>query len=142
MNNIRERIIRLITHQIGVREAEVLDDADINRDLGCSGDDFSELMEAFAKEFQVDITGYSWYFHTEEEGGNWIGGSFFAPPNERVQHIPVTLNVLLDSAKTGKWMVVYPEHQLPKRRYDLLINLLLVVVLVGYGIYAFLKWLL
>jgi Protein of unknown function (DUF1493) len=38
-------------------------DDDINLDLGVMGDDFTELMEAFAEKYKVDMKGYLWYFH-------------------------------------------------------------------------------
>ncbi|MBK6540704.1 MAG: hypothetical protein IPG10_05400 [Flavobacteriales bacterium] len=72
------------------------------------------------------MTKYRWYFHTEEEGGS-IGGWFFKPPNERVAHIPVTLRILMEAASTCKWPIVYPDHKIPERRWDLAINLILVI---------------
>ena len=63
---IREELIALVTGTNGIKE-EVLPDADIEKDLGCTGDDFFELMEAYAKRFNVDMSGFLWYFHTHDE---------------------------------------------------------------------------
>jgi hypothetical protein len=30
--------------------------------------------------------------------------------------------MLLDFANKGKWDITYPDHRLPKKRYDILIN--------------------
>lgn len=95
---------------------------DINNELGITGDDFHELMENFAKEYQVDMRTYRWYFHSEDEGFGNIGAIFFKPPFRRVQHIPVTPQVLADSIEARRWVINYPPHHIPKRRWDLVIN--------------------
>lgn len=123
-------LVELITERVGVHASEVLPDSDIEHDLGCVGDDFHELMDVYSKRFKVDMGGYLWYFHTAEEGLN-IGSLVFAPPNERVERIPVTLEMLTNFAIQGKWEVTYPEHDLTKHRLDLALNkvlLLLVIV--------------
>jgi hypothetical protein len=134
-----EDIIDIIAQMSGCDISEIKPDSDISNDLGCWGDDFHELMYEYSKKFKVDMSSFLWYFHTEEEGSNIIGGSFFKPPNERVKHIAVTPNVLLDCANSGKWNVVYPRHTLPKRRYDLLINLIVALLFIVFGIYTCVK---
>lgn len=111
-------------------------DADISNETGCTGDDFEDLISAFSKKYNVDIESYRWYFHSQEEG-NWnsIGGSLFKPPNERVTRIPVTPVMLLNFAEKGKWDLSYPPHVLPKRRYDILFNQVLVVLIIVFVIY-------
>ncbi len=128
MHTIRAELASMISDKIGVNESEVTDDIDINRGLGCTGDDFHELMEEFAMKFNVDMTVYRWYFHTEEEGFGSPGSWFFKAPNERVVHIPVTIDVLIEGATKGKWPIAYPAHELPKHRWDLTINLVFLVV--------------
>lgn len=118
----------------GCDEDEIIESCDIVKDLGCYGDDFDELMVEYSKMFNVDMTSYLWYFHTKEEG-NSFGGVFLKPPNERVKRIPVTPTVLVDSANAGKWIISYPEHTLPKKRYDLTINFLLVIAFFSFWIY-------
>ncbi len=114
-------------------------DSDIERDLGCTGDDFPELMDKYSKKYNVEMANYLWYFHHAEEG-NSFGSNFFSAPNEIVNHIPVTPNLLLKFAENGKWNLKYPEHKLPKRRYDLIANqIFLFLVAVGFIIYYFSK---
>lgn len=122
MSSNRSDIIALIVDKVGADEKIIADDTDINRGLGCTGDDFHELMEEFQKKFNVDMSSYRWYFHTEEEGSGGIGSWFFRPPNERVEHIPVTVAVLVQAAETGHWPILYPPHELPKHRWDITIN--------------------
>ncbi|HKX87443.1 MAG TPA: DUF1493 family protein, partial [Flavobacterium sp.] len=108
-------IIAFVKEETGCET--VFDYSDIDRDIGCTGDDFSELMEKFSKIYEVDMNSYLWYFHHYEEG-NGLGSSFFRAPNELVDHIPVTPKLLCEFAQKGKWDLIYPEHELPKRRYD------------------------
>lgn len=114
----------------GVNRAARSPDADLETDLGITGDDFSELMEAFSKQFGVDMQAYLWYFHHQEEAGFNPGGTFFPPPSRQVQRIPVTPNLLLKAVNSGRWPVKYPEHTLPKYRYDLLLNQVILAIVV------------
>lgn len=120
-------ITALIKDKTGVDEDEVQEQTDILTDLGVVGDDFHELIDEYARKYQVDMTVYLWYFHADEEGQN-IGGIFFRPPYERVQRIPVTPIMLKEFANKGKWEIDYPNHQLPKKRYDLLFNQILSLI--------------
>src|SRR5690606_6725679 len=101
----------------------VLENSDIANDLGVDGDDYDELVYEFSKKYNVDVSSCLWYFHWSEEGSwNSIGGSVFRPPDKRVEHIPVTPLMLSEFSKAGKWNIEYPYHELPKRRYDSIIN--------------------
>lgn len=102
-------------------ETDIFDD-------GTCGDDFDELIDAYAKNYSVDMTNYLWYFHTNEEGSwNSIGGAFFEPPNKKVKRIPITPLLLADFAIKGKWDLDYPKHNIAKKRYDILINQVLLI---------------
>jgi hypothetical protein len=99
-----------------------IDDATVLQDLGVYGDDWDDLINAFARRFGVKMDNYRWYFHTREEGEFSIGGLLFPPPNRRVQRISVTVELLRTFANAGEWLIDYPEHEIPKRRYDILID--------------------
>ena len=125
-----------IVDRTGCEEKEVTSTCDLMNDLGCSGDDFHELIDEYSKKFNVNLDNYLWYFHTDEEGhSNSIGRIFFKAPYERVTQIPVTPTLLLDSANVGKWVLTYPEHSLPKRRNDILVNQVIVVMFIIFVIY-------
>jgi hypothetical protein len=109
-------------------------DSEICDGIGITGDDFHEMIDAYSKQFNVDISQYLWYFHTEDEGSFSIGGLLFTPPFKRVKRIRVTVKNLLDFANCGKWKIEYPDHKLPKRRYDLIFNLLIIVGLLIWGL--------
>lgn len=110
---------------------DIYSDTDIFED-GTVGDDFHELMEKYAQTFSVDMTDYLWYFHADEEGGLSVGGLFFAPPYKMVERIPVTPAMLTEFAEKGRWNIKYPQHKFPKRRGDILVNQLFVVVVVSW----------
>ncbi|SFH20273.1 DUF1493 family protein [Pontibacter chinhatensis] len=107
---------------------KVQEESDIYDDLDLAGDDFHDFIEHFAARYEVDLTAYLWYFHADEEGLN-LGSWFFKPPYARVKRIPVTPKMLTNFANSRKWTVKYPEHHLPERRYDLLFNQIVSVIM-------------
>lgn len=124
-----------------LKDQALIDNIDPNTnvcdDIGLAGDDFDEMLEAYSRIFSVDMDDYLWYFHSEEEGWNGIGGSFFSPPDKQVKRIPITPSMLTEFANGGKWDIKYPEHTLSKRRYDLYINLFLLLVVLIWIIQKF-----
>ena len=92
--------------------------------LGVCGDDMDEFLESYHKKYNVNFDNYLWYFHNEEEISNnfSIGKIFFKPPYDSVERIPITPEILTKFANTKVWEIDYPEHQLPKYRYDVLID--------------------
>jgi hypothetical protein len=130
-----EEIIALVSKKSGASVDEIKPDSDIFHDIGLVGDDFHELIEEYAKKYSVNMESYLWYFHADEEGRSF-GGEFFAPPYRLVKRIPVTPIMLVEFANKGKWDISYPEHTLPKRRNDLLINrIMLYLFIVGVIVY-------
>jgi hypothetical protein len=106
------------------------DNSDIQKELGVYGDDWHEMIEKFTIKFNVDMTSYLWYFHNGEEGMG-IGRLFFKSPYDRVNRIAITPNDLLRIATKQKWDIEYPEHKLPKRRYDLIIGTVVLIAMIG-----------
>jgi hypothetical protein len=101
-------------------------DTDIFKDIGLVGDDFHEMIEKYSEKYQVDISDYLWYFHTDEEGHN-IGGLFYSPPYKKVKRIPVTPKMLTDFSETKKWKIEYPDHEIPTSRPDLKLNMIIFI---------------
>lgn len=124
MKNITEdEIIQFLKEE--TYEDSITSDTDIFNDCGVSGDDSHELIEKYHKKYTVDMSNYLWYFHCDEEGTGSIGGLFFKAPYKRVNRILITPKMLTEFANSKKWKIDYPEHNLPKYRYDLLINQIL-----------------
>lgn len=95
--------------------------------LGVTGDDFHEMIEKYSETYEIDMSEYLWYFHSDEEGQNF-GGIFFKPPYKRVDRIPITPKLLFEISKTKKWNVKYPDYELPNKRIDLTINKIIIIV--------------
>ena len=55
MNNIEERVKKVIVEQLGVEESEVLEDASFVDDLGADSLDTVELVMALEEEFECEI---------------------------------------------------------------------------------------
>jgi hypothetical protein len=97
------------------------DDADVFDCLGIEGDDAFDFIDRFAAGFGVDVNDYRWYFHHGEEGWN-LGGLFFRPPNGRVDRMPITPVILTEAIRSKRWPVRYPDHWLPRVRWDIRLN--------------------
>jgi hypothetical protein len=133
-----ETIIQFVSEFTG--SSKIGPETDIFNELGCVGDDFFGLMEKFATKFSVDMTGYIWYFHSDEEGNPGIGQEFFKPPYERVERIPVTPNMPTEFANSGKWNIDYPPHDVPVERWDIRINQIFALLIVlAIALYLILK---
>lgn len=114
-------IIEFIKDYSGLTDID--EDSDIVDGLGITRDDFHELIQKYSAKFCVNMDNYLWYFHATEEGGPFsIGGLIFPPPYKKVNRIALTPNMLLEYANKGDWGLKYPEHRLIKRRYDLILN--------------------
>jgi acyl carrier protein len=123
-----------LSEQLGVKREALTPGTSLLDDLGVDADDFSELADAFAHRFNVDISGYRWYFHRGEEGLN-IAWVLFKPPNRRVARIRVTPKLLLESANAGKWVLEYPAHKLSPRRWDRILSLGVLCLIVLFALY-------
>ncbi|RJG16357.1 DUF1493 family protein [Alcanivorax profundi] len=133
-----EEIYSFLAKEIAIESEKLHPDVDLTADLGVEGDDFSELIEAFAENYHVDMSSYRWYFHHREEGWS-LGALFFKPPYMQVQRIQVTPEILLHAARMKKWSFEYPSHQVSESRLDIQMN---IIILVGLGVTGALMWLL
>ena len=127
-----EQIYKFLIEEQGVKRSKLSPDSDVRNDLGVEGDDFSELIESFAEKYHVNMDSYRWYFHHGEEGWN-IGALFFKPPYDQVETIGICPQILLDAAKSRKWPIRYPEHQLTEGRPDITFNKVFLVGIVIFG---------
>lgn len=123
MNTSVDNIICFLRELSGLQD--IKSESDIFADLGMTGDDFHEMIDKYSKMHSVNMDKYLWYFHTDEEGFN-TGALFFKPPYKRVKRISITPQLLTEFANKGIWDIVYPDHNLPKKRYDLIINQIII----------------
>lgn len=127
-----EHIYDFLVEMHGCKRSELTPDCDLRKDLGIDGDDFSELIESFAKRYQVEMNSYRWYFHHREEGWN-LGALFFKPPYEQVETIGICPQLLLNAAQTKMWPISYPSHQLKEGRPDIKFNTFLFISIFVVG---------
>jgi hypothetical protein len=133
-----EEIASFVREQTGAPET-FAPTMDLHAELGVDGDDMSELILEYSRRFAVDIAGYRWYFHCGEEGLPLLGRLFFPPPDRRVERIPITPAMFHQYALEHRWLLEYPPHTLPKRRYDVLVDLGLFALVLGWGAFLGLR---
>ena len=56
-------IYKFLSKQLQIKEEKLNLDSDIYKEFGVDGDDFSDLMVSFSEKFNVDLSGFLWYFH-------------------------------------------------------------------------------
>lgn len=90
-------------------------------DLGVDGDDSDELLGAFMTRFSVDMTAYRGDRHFGPEGFApwtplfWLVLAWRAraekrsTPESRARLLPITIQDLIDSAKAGRWSLIYEK---------------------------------
>jgi len=100
--------------------------------LYIDGDDAFEFMTRYAEKFNVNLDEYRWYFHHGEEGLRvGVGESIFSTPDRKADHIPLSVEALVQSAREGYWVLTYPDHKLSTKRYDRLTNQTVLLALLG-----------
>ena len=129
-----EEIIQFLKEE--TYEEVINSETDIFNECGISGDDSHELIEKYQMKYGVDMSNYLWYFHCDEEGSAFITGMFFKPPYKRVTRIPITPKMLTDFTNSKIWKIDYPEHKLPKYRYDIKINQIALLIILIWLIYS------
>jgi hypothetical protein len=92
-------------------------DTALQADLGVSGTDLLDVLEAYSERFAVGVSGYRWYFHSPEEWPTfaWL---FSTPRYSRVPEILITVGMLHRFAEMGRWALEYPEHRPPRYGLD------------------------
>ena len=121
-----ENIYQFIGDEYGIKSDELSPDSDLNGDFGIEGDDFDDLILDYSNLFKVNLDTYLWYFHSSEEAVSPFA-FIFPPPNQRVEKIAVTPELLLKYAQSKVWSVKYPTHTIPNKRWDIIsLNIFLV----------------
>ncbi len=71
--DLYDRIVSFIKKETMVRNVDINSYTQIEKDLGVTGDDAVELIEAFAKEFQVDVSHFMIHDYFGPEGIDIFG---------------------------------------------------------------------
>ena len=112
-------IIDLVEDASGTRLKDYQDIWSASR---MSGDDWHDFILRFARTYKVDMNGYLWYYHGDEEGLLNPGGWVYPPPQNQVKRIPLSVADLARIATKAKWDVEYPSEAVDLRRRDVIIN--------------------
>lgn len=103
----REEILRFFEKQAGAR-VDPGHTGDLLKDYGVDGDDAFAFIEAFAERYDVDVTGYCFFFH-HRDSAKLMGRLPFARPDRHVRRIPISADMLVDFAERGTWDLLYPR---------------------------------
>jgi len=99
MNNIQIQVIQLLIDELNIAYEEVNLTSSLFHDLGVDGDDASDLLERFSKEFNVDISNFKFndYFGSEV---SFVFKLFF--PFSKKSFKKLTVQDLIIAAEKGK----------------------------------------
>lgn len=110
-SDLEHRVRAFVARETAAR----LDRVDMNTtlfaDLGVDGEDGSHLIEAFGKEFNVDIAGFDHSKHFGPEAGcplplvpYFLVRSFTREAHDAAGVVPISVRDLVDAAREGRWL--------------------------------------
>src|SRR5262245_56171924 len=101
--DLADRVRALVAQERAMPLSKIHLTSRLEEDLGMTGDDSAEFLEAFAKEFGVDLSGIDFHKHFGPEGCNlfWL----FYTPAWLKDHgkYPVTVDHLVRVAEAERW---------------------------------------
>ena len=109
----------LIRKQVGCNDLPP-SDADLLDALRIDGDDVVDVISAFAMRFDVDLSGYRFYYHHSPEGFDlltFVDMGFFSSAAFEGRRIPITIALLEQAAMLGRWPVDYPNLAATEAEY-------------------------
>lgn len=100
---LSERFKKFVVKQSLVKEIEVTYFAELEEDLGITGDDAIEFIEAFEKEFKVNTSDFNFHRYIKPEGDPILPAIIrFFTGKEAPKYLPLTLGFLEEAIKKGK----------------------------------------
>lgn len=106
MADTLSRIYALVAKQSGVAQDKLNPGTTLSSDLGIDGDDAQELMLAYSKEFEVDMSGFDItnHFGPEASFNPFYYLYLLLFKRDRLNLEPITLGDLADSVEQGSWI--------------------------------------
>jgi hypothetical protein len=103
-NEIEQRVYLLVEHMTGVRAERMRQNPEMALNRTIDGDDARDLIQKFAEEFRVDMSGYAHEKYFGSEGirdpisvvVGWI--------TNRKKFEPLTSQHLVEVARRGSWL--------------------------------------
>lgn len=105
-------VVGFVAYQLCMKPKELSPTTRIFHDTGCDGDDGAELIEAFAKRFEVDMTGFDITRHFNSERSSnpfiWLSRLVFDRGKlnanaSAARNIPITVDNLFEAAKSKRF---------------------------------------
>lgn len=96
-----KQVVKIIEYQSGAKK--IKPESRIAHDMGVDGDDADELINALQKQFDIDMTNFSFDKHFGPEGFNPISFIYFLFNRNKLNLIPITVMDLYIAAKTKKF---------------------------------------
>jgi hypothetical protein len=110
-DDLADRVLEFVHRELDI-DRDKIRQMDLVGDDGEAmfGDEVSEFMTKFSREFGVNVREFRWYHHTAVEGFNplWL---FVKPWWAKKTYIPIYYSDLVESARRGEWTVEYPENE-------------------------------
>lgn len=105
---LEERVIALVRKHYGAviigRQPVITPDSDIDTDIGMEWSDAEELMEEFFEEFSVDKAGFDIKTYYPDLPISTLFKNLFRREKDLPEAPAFTVNMLIESAKVGRWL--------------------------------------
>jgi hypothetical protein len=109
-HKLEDRVRLFIARKFEREPAQIPRDWDLVSYLRIYGNSVRDLVEQFGGEFQVDVTGFRWFYHTGPPGclPRWLFRNrwWLQAPD-----VPIRLTDLVKSAETHTWAITYPTRR-------------------------------
>lgn len=94
-DEIEKEVFELVEHYNGfwiwlLKRYPLKVETDLNKDFRMAPEDAYELLEKYVEKFNINPKD--------------IEFERFFPDNNRVEHVPLTIGMLIESAKAGRWL--------------------------------------
>src|SRR5689334_21644583 len=101
---LADRVRRFVCEFWHQRPDKLRSQTCLDEDLGMTGADAAEFLGAFARQFEVDLTGLEFHKHFGPECAPvifWL--RWLAEEMKDLGHFPVTIGLLVEVALTKRW---------------------------------------
>ena len=99
--SLEDQVREFLSQTLGINVSKIRPESRIESNLGATGDDADELMEAFFRRFHVDRRGYSFDRHFHEEGS--FGCLLFWRRRSVKTKVELTVADLVKCANEKRW---------------------------------------
>ena len=116
---IEHKIIEFVARETGFKVQDITLESDLCKDLGIDGDDATELITKFGREFNVDMSNFNSKKHFGPEGA-FVPFLVLFPSwwKSRRKLKPITISDLIKAAESGAWVEKKGQQKRDNRKGD------------------------